>query len=70
MSRKGNCWDNAPMESFFSRLKVELIYAECFESITSAKSAIFEYIEVFYNRKRRHSALGYVSPVEYERRCA
>ena len=70
MSRKGNCWDNAPMESFFSRLKVELIYAECFDSIAAAKSAIFEYIEVFYNRKRRHSALGYLSPVEYERRCA
>lgn len=70
MSRKGNCWDNAPMESFFSRLKVELIYAELFESIAAAKSAIFEYIEVFYNRKRRHSALGYVSPVEYERICA
>lgn len=70
MSRKGNCWDNAPMESFFSRLKVELIYAECFESIAVAKSAIFEYIEVFYNRKRRHSALGYLSPVEYERKCA
>ena len=58
------------MESFFSRLKVELIYAEYFESIAAAKSAIFEYIEVFYNRKRRHSALGYISPVEYERRCA
>lgn len=70
MSRKGNCWDNAPMESFFSRLKVELVYAECFESIAAAKSAIFEYIEVFYNRKRRHSALGYLSPVEYERKCA
>ncbi|TNE52541.1 MAG: IS3 family transposase [Sphingomonadales bacterium] len=70
MSRKGNCWDNAPMESFFSRLKVELIYAESFESIAAAKSAIFEYIEVFYNRKRRHSALGYLSPVEYERKCA
>lgn len=70
MSRKGNCWDNAPMESFFSRLKVELIYAELFESIAAAKSAIFEYIEVFYNRKRRHSALGYLSPVDYERRCA
>ncbi len=58
------------MESFFSRLKVELIYAEHFESIAAAKSAIFEYIEVFYNQKRRHSALGYLSPVEYERRYA
>lgn len=66
MSRKGNCWDNAVMESFFSRLKVELIYAEDYQSINEARAGIFEYIEVFYNRKRRHSALGYVSPVEYE----
>ncbi|MEJ1356941.1 MAG: IS3 family transposase [Candidatus Sedimenticola sp. (ex Thyasira tokunagai)] len=70
MSRKGNCWDNAPMESFFSRLKVELIYAEQFESISEAKSGIFEYIEVFYNRLRRHSAIGYVSPAEFERIAA
>lgn len=66
MSRQGNCWDNAVMESFFSRLKVELIYAEDYQSLDEAKMGIFEYIEVFYNRKRRHSALGYVSPVEYE----
>ncbi|WP_281271398.1 IS3 family transposase [Leucothrix arctica] len=70
MSRKGNCWDNAPMESFFSRLKVELIYAEQYESIEDAKSGIFEYIEVFYNRVRRHSANGYVSPAEFERMTA
>lgn len=70
MSRKGNCWDNAPMESFFSRFKVELIYAEQFESISEAKSAIFEYIEVFYNRLRRHSAIGYISPAEFERKAA
>ena len=70
MSRKGNCWDNAPMESFFSRLKVELIYAERFESTQEVKSAVFEYIEVFYNRLRRHSALGYVSPAEFERKAA
>ena len=70
MSRKGNCWDNAPMESFFSRLKVELIYAEQFRSIGEAKSGIFEYIEVFYNRLRRHSAIGYVSPVEFEENAA
>ncbi|WP_406566461.1 integrase core domain-containing protein, partial [Aestuariirhabdus haliotis] len=55
MSRKGNCWDNAPMESFFSRFKVELIYAEQYQSIAEAKSGIFEYIEIFYNRIRRHS---------------
>lgn len=70
MSRKGNCWDNAPMESFFSRLKVELIYAQQFLSIEEAKSSIFEYIEVFYNRLRRHSSLGYVAPVEFERMAA
>jgi putative transposase len=70
MSRKGNCWDNAPMESFFSRLKVELIYAEQFESTQEVKTAVFEYIEVFYNRLRRHSALGYVSPAEFERNAA
>ncbi|MDO9521150.1 MAG: IS3 family transposase [Pseudohongiella sp.] len=70
MSRKGNCWDNAPMESFFSRLKVELIYAEKFETIQQIKSAVFEYIEVFYNRLRRHSALGYISPAEFERNAA
>ncbi len=70
MSRKGNCWDNAPMESFFSRLKVELIYAEQYKSISEAKSGIFEYIEVFYNRLRRHSAIGYVSPAEFERNAA
>jgi putative transposase len=67
MSRKGNCWDNAPMESFFSRLKVELIYTQQFRSIEEAKSSIFEYIEVFYNRLRRHSSIGYVAPVEFER---
>ncbi|WP_354669555.1 IS3 family transposase [Neptunomonas sp. CHC150] len=55
------------MESFFSRLKVELVYAEDYHSIEDAKSGIFGYIEVFYNRVRRHSALGYISPAEYER---
>lgn len=70
MSRKGNCWDNSPMESFFSRLKVELIYAEQYTSISEAKSGIFEYIEIFYNRIRRHSANGHVSPVEFERMTA
>ena len=66
MSRKSNCWDNAAMESFFSRMKVELIYAERFESFEEAKMAIFEYIEIFYNRERRHSAIGYISPMAYE----
>lgn len=66
MSRKGNCWDNAVMESFFSRLKVELIYAENFNCVKDARTGIFEYIEMFYNRKRRHSTIGYMSPNEYE----
>lgn len=70
MSRQGNCWDNAVMESFYSRLKVELIYAEQYASIEAVRSGIFEYIEIFYNRKRRHSALGHISPAEFERRCA
>lgn len=56
MSRKGNCWDNAPMESFFNRLKVELIYAKNFQSIEEDRIGLFSYIEIFYNRKRRHSA--------------
>ncbi|WP_444902122.1 IS3 family transposase [Microbulbifer sp. SSSA007] len=67
MSRQANCWDNAAMESFFCRLKVELVYAGTFESEVQAKSEVFEYIEIFYNRVRKHSALGYVSPAEYER---
>lgn len=65
MSRKGDCWDNAPMESFFGTLKQELVYQERFETRTEAQLKIFEYIEVFYNRQRRHSALG-ASPVEFE----
>jgi putative transposase len=67
MSRKGNCWDNAVAESFFSTLKMELVHDTCFTNRAEAKAALFEYMEVFYNRKRRHSSLGYVSPVEYER---
>ncbi len=70
MSRKGNCWDNAPMESFFSRLKVELIYAKDYRSIEDAKSGIFAYIEIFYNRKRRHSANDGMSPVAFEEKAA
>lgn len=67
MSRKGNCWDNAVAESFFSTLKLELVYVTRFKTREAAKQSLFEYIEVFYNRKRRHSALGYVCPAEYER---
>jgi len=66
MSRKGNCWDNAVMESFFSRLKVELVYAEDFKTSEQAYRALFEYIEVFYNRVRRHSSLGYQAPAQVE----
>ena len=68
MSRKGNCWDNAAMESFFSRLKVELIYAESYKLVDEARAGIFEYIELFYNQTRRHSANGYISPDQYERK--
>lgn len=66
MSRTGNCWDNAVMESFFSRLKVELIYAENYKTVDETQAGLFEYIELFYNRKRRHSAIGNISPHEFE----
>jgi putative transposase len=67
MSRRGDCWDNAPMESFFASLKKELVHHEDYATRDQAKGSIFEYIEAFYNRVRRHSALGYVAPTEYER---
>jgi putative transposase len=67
MSRRGNCWDNAPMESFFASLKKELVHDEDYATRDQAKASIFEYIEAFYNRVRRHSSLGYVAPEEYER---
>lgn len=70
MSRKGNCWDNACVESFFGTLKRELIYHRHYATRDEAKQDIFEYIEVFYNRQRRHSTLGYHSPAEYETRTA
>lgn len=66
MSRKGNCWDNAVSESFFHTLKTELVHHQRFQTRAEAKQAVFEYIEVFYNRERRHSANGYMSPVNYE----
>ena len=66
MSRKGNCWDNAPMESFFATLKKELVHHERYQTRDEACQSLFEYIEVFYNRQRRHSALGYVSPCAFE----
>ena len=67
MSRRSDCWDNAPMESFFASLKKELVHDADFATRAQARAAIVEYIEVFYNTKRRHSSLGYVSPAEYER---
>jgi putative transposase len=67
MSRRGNCWDNAPSESFFASLKKEMVYRTRFETRQQARSAIFEWIEVWYNRKRRHSTLGYMSPEAFER---
>ena len=66
MSRKGNCYDNAFVESFFRTLKVELVYRRKFKTREEAKAAIFEFIEVWYNRQRTHSALDYMTPVEYE----
>ncbi len=66
MSRKGNCWDNAVVESFFSTLKQELVYTTDFTTREQARLALFEYIEVFYNRQRRHSTLGYISPANFE----
>ena len=66
MSRKGNCWDNSVAESFFRTLKTELTYHMKFKTREEAKKAIFEYIEIFYNKKRMHSANDYFSPEEYE----
>jgi len=67
MSRKGNCYDNAVVESFFSTLKNELIHHESYRTRNEARIAIFDYIETFYNTRRLHQSLGYQSPVEYER---
>ena len=66
MSRKGNCWDNAVAESFFHTLKTELIHLEDFDTHEQAQTAVFEYIEVFYNRQRCHSTNGYLAPLAYE----
>ena len=67
MSAKGNCYDNAQAESFFSRFKTELLEGGRFESVEQARSEIFSYIEGYYNRIRRHSSLGYLSPLEFEK---
>ncbi len=66
MSRKGDCWDNAVAESFFATLKKELVHGENWKTREKARAALFEYIELWYNRERRHSSLGYLSPAEYE----
>ncbi len=68
MSRKGNCWDNAPTESFFATLKKELVHRTRFATRQEAHKAIFAYIEIWYNHKRKHSTLGYLSPEAFERK--
>ena len=68
MSRQGDCWDNAMMESFFGSLKTEWVYGKGYATREEAKQDLFKYIEMFYNRQRRHASLGYVSPTEFERR--
>jgi transposase InsO family protein len=72
MSRKGDCWDNAPVESFFATLKAELVseFNGCFGSREQARQEVGHYIESYYNRQRRHSTLGYLSPAEFEQRCS
>lgn len=66
MSRKGNCWDNSVMESFFHSLKVECVYHDRYKTRDDARKSIFDYIEVFYNRQRKHSTIGYKSPEQFE----
>ena len=68
MSRIGDCWDNAPAESFFGKLKTEHICGQVYQDLYEAEQELFWYIEVFYNRKRRHASLGYLSPAEFEQR--
>ncbi|MCD4741965.1 MAG: IS3 family transposase [Desulfobacteraceae bacterium] len=67
MSRKGDCWDNAVAESFFGSLKTERVFFNNYKTREEAKRDIFDYIEIFYNNKRRHSYLGNISPKEYEK---
>ena len=70
MSRKGDCYDNAPMESFFHTLKTELVHHQHYATREEARRDIFAYIEGFYNPTRRHSAIGYISPIEMELKAA
>jgi putative transposase len=67
MSRRGNCWDNAVSESFFATLKTELVMNAAWAIREDARGALFRYIEMWYNRRRRHSSLGYLTPLEFER---
>ena len=69
LSRQGNCWDNAAMESFFSSMKTERTARKTYRSRDEAKADVFDYIERFYNAKRRHSTIGYVSPIDYEKQA-
>ena len=66
MSRKGDCWDNAVAESFFGIIKSEFIHRERFKEPQDTLRAVFEYIEIYYNRKRKHSILGYKTPARFE----
>jgi putative transposase len=70
MSRKGNCWDNAVAESFFATLKTELVYRRSWVTRADLRAAVFQYIEVFYNRRRLHSSIGYKTPAQLESECA
>jgi putative transposase len=70
MSKRGDCWDNAAMESFFSSLKIERIYRKKYVTREEVRADVFDYIEMFYNPRRRHSTLGQISPVEFEKRYA
>ena len=70
MSRSGNVWNNAAMESFFSSLKTERTARKVYRSRDQARAEVFDYIERFYNPQRRHSAIGYVSPVEFKKMAA
>ena len=69
MSRSGDCWDNAAMESFFSSLKTERTARKTYRTRDAARADVFDYIERFYNPKRRHSTIGYLSPMEFEQRA-
>ncbi|MEO8187330.1 MAG: IS3 family transposase, partial [Burkholderiaceae bacterium] len=70
MSKRGDCWDNAAMESFFSTLKIERIHRKRYATREEVRADVFDYIERFYNPRRRHSTLGQISPIEFERRFA